>query len=163
MKTIDEVQKMLESALNDNMAKIKDRPIGTQYYNSVLGDTSFILAGLLELHLRETSADWNTERWMDDSLISEVSLKDGELSLSGTMIWGIGSDTEQWTEPFNFMILIKEGKVDINNYIFLFGDLDRLEVAYGNFRNNRDIWQCQDRNWRYTIDVRSGKVSFFGE
>lgn len=126
--------------------------MATKYYNEMLGDTSFILAGLLESHLNGEFDDWDKEKWMDDCLITNAEIDEGELSLSGVMIWGIESVTAQWTAPFFFKIELDEDRKDYFKYAFLFGDLDLPEIPYEYFRQNRNCWNSFERNWKYIIN-----------
>ena len=67
------------------------------------------------------------------------------------MIWGVNDTTEQWTEPFIFEIELTKDEVSYRDFTFLFGDLDNSEISYEDFRDNRDYWTDNNRNWKYII------------
>lgn len=134
MKSEEEIQTMLVSELQNNLNRIKSINKSLEYYNEILGDTSYLLAGLLEALLKNKFKDWNFRKWMDDSLITKISMNEDKLSIWGVMIWGLEGVTEQWTEPFYFEIELKQN--GFNKYIFLFSDLDNPEISYEDYRQN---------------------------
>lgn len=158
MKSLEEIEEMLKNELNQYMPIIKGITRPVTYFNQFIGNTSFLLVGLLEAHLRVCHDQWTPAKWMDDSLITDVKITDEILSIEGIAIWGIENDIDQWTEPLLFTVLLRNFTVDITNYSFLFGDTAEEEVSYGDFRFNRDIWTRSDRDWRYIVNVKSGKI-----
>jgi hypothetical protein len=123
----------------------------SDYYNDELGDTSFLLAGLLD-NLLKLRPDWDLRKWIDDSLVTELKLNQNLASISGVMIWGRRNVSEQWTSPFNFQIEFSVLNDRFVKYSFLFDDVDRREVSYEEFRSNRSCWAQSERNWKYVIN-----------
>jgi hypothetical protein len=154
MKSIEEIQVMLVNELWSCLDKIKPMKSGVDYYNEILGDTSFLLAGLLGalLKLRE---DWDSKKWLDDSLLTDVKLDKNRLSIWGVIIWGIENTTEQWTDPFYFGIELGNSESDFNEYTFLLGDLNKPEISYEEFGMNRNYWKQTERDWKYIINQKS--------
>jgi hypothetical protein len=155
MKSIGEIQVMLLSEIWSSIEKtIPVRP-NSGYFNEYLGDSSFLLAGLLEAHLLDRFTDWASGKWMDDSLLIDVSLVDSNLSICGVMIWGVTENTEQWTEPFSFIIRLNYDDLTFYEYTFLFGDLNKSEVSYGYFKSNTEHWSTIERDWKYIVNVKN--------
>jgi hypothetical protein len=71
MKSINEIQEMLVSELYKSYKDIKQGKNDSKYFNETLGDTSFLLAGLLNSHLEDK---FNGGKWIDDSLIETFKL-----------------------------------------------------------------------------------------
>lgn len=157
MKSLKEIEELLITELNKSISELGRVTSDRDYYNEMMGDTSFILVALLESHLRDRSEGWNGGKWMDDSLIEKVTLNKNRMIIEGIAIWGVADSTEQWTEPFYFEIETNEGAVDSAHYAFLFGDQDMNEVNYVYFRNNRGCWNRPDRNWRDVVYVKNDK------
>jgi hypothetical protein len=159
MKSAEEIQTILVSELQNSVDKIKAINRSFDYYNEILGATPYLLAGLLGILLKNKFKDWDSRKWMDDSLITKVRMNENKISIWGVMIWGLEDITEQWTEPFYFEIeLDKNG---FNKYIFLFSDLENPEITYEDFRQNRNYWGNEyfknnnwdpsEKNWKYII------------
>jgi len=165
MKSIDEIQKMLVSELWKSLERIRSINLNLDFYNKILGDTSFLLAGLLELLLKNKYHDWDSKKWIDDSLITKVKLINYSLSIWGVMIWGITSETEQWTEPFYFEIELDPKKMNFSSYTLLFCDVENPEITYENFKQRPDNWDNKlhkdnnldsiERNWKYIINIKN--------
>lgn len=154
MKSLEEFKEMLESDLNLSIPVIRNLTKPELYYNQYLDGVSYKLVALLEIHLRKDGNEWDSAKWMDDCLITDFWLTDGELSLGGIVIWGIGgTTTEQWTEPFFFEVALENYQVDFSRYLFLFGDIDKEAVSYTKFNKKRSIWDQDDRDWQYIIEV----------
>lgn len=162
MKSRDEILEMLVSEVYSHIDNINNDLI-LDYYNNVLGDTSFLLAGLLELLLEENFDNWNSTRWLDDSLLTKIKLDNHKLSIWGVMIWGIEDSTEQWTEPFYFELILNQELRSFVRCTFLFGDLSHPEITYETFNDNRgywdkkyylnDQWDMSERSWKYIINL----------
>lgn len=154
MKSVEEIQVMLIDELWNHLGEVKSNKSGSDY-NEVLGETSFLLAGLLGalLKLRD---DWELRRWLDDSLLSGVKLNQNRLSIWGVMIWGLENTTEQWTDPFYFEVELGNTKSDFKEYTFLLGDLNKPEVTYEEFSMNRNYWKQTERDWKYVINKKNG-------
>lgn len=126
------------------------------YYNEIFGDSSFLLAGLLASLLKHTG-DWESERWIDDSLFMKVELNQNRLLIWGVIIWGVEGTTDQWTDPFYFEIELGENKHCFNEYTFYFSDLEKPEISYEEFCAHGDYWKPFDEiNWKYVLNKRSG-------
>lgn len=154
MKSVKEIQRMLVEELWSHSSKFKSDDSELDYYNRTLGDTSFLLAGLLDTLLKSMDS-WDTKRWIDDALLTEVKWDDEKLSIEGVIIWGIEDSTDQWTEPFYFEIELTRIGQGFKEYTFLFGDLDKPEISYEDFNLNRSHWKYHKRNWKYEINRRS--------
>lgn len=165
MKSIDEIEEMLVTELHKNVDKLRDLRIISGNYNEVMGETSYMLAGLLESHLKKDFVDWDLKKWIDDCLLTMVKLSNQTLGMWGVMIWGMedSDGTEQFTEPFYYEIELTSSY--FKRYTFLFGDLDKREIPYSIFKFNREYWIKQgnknedwnpaERNWRYLINSKA--------
>lgn len=151
MKSSKEILGMLVHELLVHFEKAKYFNKNVRYFNEALGDTSFLLSGLLD-SLLQTKSGWDKSKWIDDSLITSVNQSDNKLILEGVMIWGKTDTTQQWTDPFCFeMDIIKKYK-DFNNFTFFFCDVDNREITYEEFIENRDYWVSSQRRWKYIIN-----------
>lgn len=153
MKSIVEIENMLIVELKECLHSISEN-VSLDYYNELLGDSSFLLAGLLESQLKKKFVDWNDKKWIDDSLLTKVKINKTKLSIWGIMIWGKEDTTEQWTEPFYFEITFSRNFEKFEQYSFLFGDLNEPAITYEEFSDNRDYWakNSVNRNWKYIIN-----------
>jgi aminoglycoside phosphotransferase (APT) family kinase protein len=125
----------------------------SDYHNKTLGDSSFLLAGLLGQLLKEVNSEWNEERWIDDSLIRNVFTDNEKLIIEGVMIWGEMDTTEQWVDFFYFDIELLRDKISYKEFTFLFCDLDFSKIKYEHFSNNRDYYRSgKNRKWKYVIN-----------
>lgn len=160
MKTVKELKKLLVSNIQESFENISN-VIDIKYYNKYLGDTSILLTSLLQEGLLEKT-DWEPSKWLDDSLLTKIITRKKYICIWGIAIWGKAGTLEQWTDPLYFEGEINKTEVDFNQYTFLFGDLDNLEISYTDFLQNRDVWDKKyyknaewdphERNWRYTIN-----------
>ena len=152
MKSIEEIQEMLISEFNCYFDIINSN-IKLDYYNEVLGDTSFLLAGLLSALLKKNQYGNWTHRWTDDTLLIDVKIYNKKLSIAGILIWGKMDTTEQWTDPFYFEAHLNLIDGSFKQYFFLLGDMEQPEVTYDYFNQHRDFWNnnLSNRKWRYTI------------
>ncbi|WP_271782406.1 hypothetical protein [Aquimarina algiphila] len=153
MKRLEEIELMLISEFKSNLDKIKILKPTSKYYNEILGDTSFLLAGLLNF-LLNSDEDWNPNKWIDDSLLTKVKLDENKLSIQGVMIWGLENITEQWTDPFYFEIKLNQDKPNFDEYTFLYCDLNRSEISYEDFNINPNYWKTKEIEWRYIINQK---------
>lgn len=160
MKSDQEIKKMIMEELrksSDAISKVEE----LEYYNKVLGDTSYLLSALLDLNLRR-SKHWDAEKWLDDSFLTKVSHTPREWHIWGVIIIGENGTTEQWTEPFYCFIKILENNTDVKQVHFLFGEENFMNVTYEEFNNNRRMfdrdfysdknWDPSERNWKYIIN-----------
>jgi hypothetical protein len=150
MKTLKEIITMLVSELIAQIDNIKSTK-ALVYYNEILGDTSFLLAGLLDLLMKKKFSDWDIQKWFDDCLITNVSIQSNMLKIDGVMIWGLNNTTEQWTEPFIFEIELLTEKSSYVDFTFSFGNLYFAEITYEKFVNEREYWVNKSNNWKYII------------
>ena len=151
MKSTKEILLMLIHELVNNLDRIKSINPIPMYYNEVLGNASFLMAGLLESLLRESSNEWDERKWIDDSLITDVIIRNSKLIIEGVMIWGKMDVTEQWTDPFSFEIELLRKNMSFKKFTFSFCDSEKPEITYGEFRNNRNYWTKGNRKWKYVI------------
>ena len=154
MKSVEKIKTMLVNELWSCLDKIESMKPREGYYNEILGDTSFLLTGLLG-NLLKIRDDWDSKKWLDDSLLTGVKLDKNKLSIWGVIIWGVENTTDQWTDPFYFEVDLGNCKTDLNEYTFLFGDLNKSEISYEEFKINRNYWEQPERNWKYIINQKS--------
>ena len=159
MKSSKELQSMLASEICNNLLALKEAK-NQANFNEIMGDSSFLLSGILEREL-ENNPKWNPNNWIDDSIIHKVKLKDSKIKIWGVIIWGKVSTTKQWTEPFysEFSLDCKYAK--LKELIILFGDEKVEEITYEEFAENRTFWdkdfysntnwKPSERNWKYRI------------
>lgn len=152
MKSTEEIQSMLVSELFKHIGDIESIERKQDYYNQILGDTSFLLAGLLETLLKMYSEDWDNIKWIDDSLITDIEIKNKKFCIWGIMIWGKEGTTEQWTDPFYFEIDLLLEERSFKRFTFLFCDLNNPEISYEYFKDNRNYWADRSRDWKYIIN-----------
>ena len=167
MKSVKKIQETLIHELCGALDNVVF-DVSLDYYNEPMGDTSFILAGYLQLLLREKFSDWSNEKWIDDSLLTKVELVGNKLSIWGVMIWGVENQTCQWTDPFYFEIVLNECCTSFIELKILFGDIDRLELRYSEFCLDRAFWDKNyysssswnpyERNWKYIICLTSADI-----
>ncbi len=160
MKSLEEIQGSLIEEIKSSIVNI---PINSKldYYNELLGDVSFLLAGYLHVQLKQNYKDWDSSKWIDDSLITKVNIDSGQYSFWGVMIWGVENTTEQWTDPFYFTVLF-EDKDYIPKCTLLFGDSNCAEITYEEFNSDRNYWDEDyysspdwhpyERDWKYIIN-----------
>jgi hypothetical protein len=150
---------MLVFELFNSLEKVRRINTKPQYYNDILGDTSFLLAGLLDSLLKRDYNDWDKDKWIDDSLLTSSVIENNTLTLGGVMIWGRDNTTEQWTDPFSFRIELFEKEKSYRELTLLFSDWDTPEITYEQFRDNRDCWAAfTDRNWKYIINIEKNAM-----
>lgn len=152
MKSKSDIEYMLFEELNFSVERINSIKKDESYYNHILGNTSFLLATLIELLLVERHFDWDNKKWMDDSLISDLIISENFLLLEGVMIWGGNDTTEQWTEPFKFIIKFNEKQHVTKDYTFYFSDKLKKEIPYSIFLEKRSYWKSIERDWKYIIN-----------
>ena len=143
--------KLLASEIGNYLDDVLFNNPKQNYYNEILGDTSFLLAGLLQSLLKQRENDWEKNRWIDDSLIPKVIMHNQEVCIEGVMIWGIEYITEQWTSPFSFNLKLIDDRSDFEKFTFLFYDSDQPEISYEIFKVERDFWNRRKKNWKYQI------------
>jgi hypothetical protein len=161
MKHLEEIQEMLISELCDSLDNLSSS-VELDYYNELMGDTSFLLAGYLQRQLSENFQDWDEKKWIDDSLLTKIKIDGNKLCIWGVMIWGVENLTEQWTEPFYFDVVLNESLTDFTKSTLLFGDANCLEITYEEFNQNRGFWDKGyysnnnwhqfERDWKYVIN-----------
>ena len=152
MKSLKKILVMLVCELVKHLNKIKSINQKLIYYNEILGDTSFLLAGLLESLLRKKYSEWDGRKWIDDSLITNVLIQNNKLKIDGIMIWGKKNTNEQWTDLFSFEMELLKDETNFKEFTFSFCDLDNPEITYEEFRDNRDYWASTNRNWKHVIN-----------
>jgi hypothetical protein len=154
MRPINEILIKLENEFIRHLGKINSIDKTLVYYNEMLGHTSILLAGLLESLLKKKFNDWDTNKWIDDSLISEVYYRNTEFIIEGVIIWGRkNTTTEQWVDPFSFKIEYLNNRFNFKKSIFKFCDLESHEISYEKYKEDRNFWKSKDRNWKYVIEL----------
>lgn len=108
-----------------------------RYYNELLDGASSILAALLEALLHEQDEEWAGAKWVDDSLLTQVSVDGDVVCIAGMMIWGRGGATEQWVDPFFFEISL----ADHSDYKCWLGDEKAEEVTYRYYSLHRERYE----------------------
>ena len=161
MKNVIDIQNMLVSELFNHIDNLRSNASKLGYYNEITGDTSMLLARLLDSLLRINFEDWNSKKWIDDSLLSKVKVKNNNISIWGVMIWGMDEVTDQWTDPFYFEIQLNERELTFFKYHFLFCDLNQGEISYEEFAKHRQYWtedyysnsawDVSEKDWNYII------------
>lgn len=151
MKSHNQIEKMLAEELLNCLSEPIQIIRKNGYYNESLGDTSFLLSGLLGC-LLEQYPEWEKEKWLDDSLITNIKSEDQNIILNGVIIWGRDNTTEEWTDPFCFSGDLDKTTQTFRRYTFLFGDLGKDEISYSEYKHNRDYWNGKEYNWRYIIN-----------
>ena len=150
MKSPQEIYKMLLNEIIENEHSILSADRNSIYFNQQAGDTSFLLAGLLDSLLKRDFEDWDKDRWIDDSLLMRIEIENKIAVIDGVMIWGIENSTGQWTDPFHFEMNFASN-LSHHSVTFLFADLDNPELTYEEFSHDRQHWNPRDRNWRFII------------
>lgn len=163
MKSSNQLQKMLSSELCDSLDTI-EKNIGLDCYNELLGDTSFLLAGILENELKN-NPEWSSLKWLDDSLIHKINIERKKVQLWGVMIWGKDGTTKQWTDPFFCEFYINCKQQEIQKLIVLFGDEKIEAITYQQFAENRtywdknyysnEQWDPSEREWKFIISAKN--------
>jgi hypothetical protein len=163
MKQIDELESMLVKEISKSIRDMNPN-LNLDYYNEVMGDTSFLLASVLENYLKKR-CDWNLDKWIDDSLLTRVRVNKNIVSIWGVMIWGKKGYSEQWVAPFYFEITLNNDCNDFIKFNFLYEEDTSNETTYEHFNKNRDMWdKCVyltehwnpfERSWKYMLDSNS--------
>lgn len=150
MKSISELEHMLAAELSPFTTGVRSITRVSKYYNEPLGDISFILGGMLKAHLKEKHSEWFVHgKWIDDTLIEAFKYNHAMIEMSGVVIWGVGGNTEQWTDPFRIVIEFLDG--GIARYSILFGDVSRASLKFTDFKYNREYWKGSEIDWDYII------------
>ncbi len=165
MKSSRELQSMLVSEICNNYLVIKERRV-LDCYNEIMGDSSFLLSGILEREL-ENDVNWNPGNWIDDSLIHKVNVEGCKIEVWGVMIWGKDGTNKQWTEPFYCEFTIDCKSIKLRELTILFGDESIDEITYEEFAENRAFWdrafysdafwKPSERVWKYIIHSKEMK------
>lgn len=152
MKPVQEIENMLITELESSLHEIMTNDRAMNYYNELLGDTSFLLAGLLDSNLHSKfSNEWNDDFWIDDSLLTNVELNEQRLFINGVMIWGCLGVSEQWVDPFCFDIALNQTAENFGRYTFKFKDQKKKEISYTQFNHERHYWDKLPNKWKYII------------
>lgn len=161
MKSPKEIMRMLVPELFRHLDRIDLNSRRPVYYNDILGDTSFLFAGLLEGLLKKNLIEWDRAKWIDDSIITNLLVKDTEVKIDGVVIFGERNTTEQWTEPFSFWVDLDRQRDTFRDFIISFGDLDSPAITYERFKAHPNHWASNSRNWKYIIPFRNVSNYFF--
>lgn len=149
------------NAVRDELSAHLDRGLwagnGLHLYNKALGDTSFLLAGLLDALLKERVPEWDSDvKWLDDCLITALTIDGKKILLYGVMIWGKQGTTSQWIDPFTFEL---EPLFDADasiSYRFRFCDSERPTLTYEEYKKeSASVADWESIGWKYIVE--SGK------
>ncbi|KUY19861.1 hypothetical protein BAZ12_03725 [Elizabethkingia miricola] len=152
MKSSQEILEMLTHELTIKLNNIEFKNSLSKYYNDTLGDSSFLLAGLLESILKANYEEWsNMNKWIDDSLIMSINTQNERLTIQGIMILGEIDTTQQWIAPFLFSVELFQSKINSKKFTFLFSDSDSYDITYEEF-NNHNYQINSDIEWKYIIN-----------
>lgn len=151
MKSAGEIFELLIQELSTYQKKSESSTVTLDYLNEVLGDTSFLLAGLLESIIRNNEVEWGKDKWIDDSLLIKANFTKENLIVEGFMIWGDMKSTNQWVDPFTFQIGKFSNGSFSNEFTFFFCDLDKPEISYEKYKNERNYWSTVKRKWKYIL------------
>jgi hypothetical protein len=167
MKSLEEIQEMLLAELCNSLDKIRINS-NLEYYNEILGDSSFLLARFLELQLQLNSVNWDSKKWIDDSLLTNVVLENDVLFIVGVIIFGKQNTTAQWTEPFCFELKFNQDFTDFIQLAFFYSDIETVALSYVEFNRNRKFWNKEYfinnkwnpliRNWKYIITCKKNPL-----
>lgn len=159
MKPITEIREMLFRELE----KVRRNKLSIEnecYDVSTIGDTSALISGLLQAHLSKES-EWSAERWIDDIVISKLSLNENVITVWGVVIWGIFGMNKQWTEPVFCKISMNNAWSHIAAYELFFGDQNTSELLYEDYSKDKgywdgnyytdNSWNPQERSWKFFI------------
>lgn len=152
MKSTNEIILMLADELTNHLHQIKSIDERPKYYNGLLGDTSFLLAGLLFSILKRKYTEWKYDKWIDDSLLTNVVIEESNLIIDGMIIFGRAGVNKQWVDYFSFKVDVFKGHVNLNKFSFLFGLVDSPEISYEDFKNNRELHIVCNKKWKYRLD-----------
>ena len=154
MKSASEILKMLVNELLVHIESGGRIEKNQGFYNQALGDTSFLLAGLLEVLLKENLREWDSEtNWLDDTLITSVRLLENKLILAGVVIWGTQGTTEQWVDPFSFeMYPLLDGDRK-RHFKFSFCNDKKSAITYHDYMAKPSLKENEENiSWTYTLD-----------
>jgi hypothetical protein len=152
MKSIVEIQDSLFKEVVKYIERSTTDSVEEGYFNRIAGDISFLLAALLNSFMKIKYEDWISEKWLDDSLIHGINFEGNRLQIWGVMIWGRHNTTEQWTDPFLFEIELNKDRLDFKSISFWFCDLLDPELTFERFVENRNYYNFDRINWKYTIE-----------
>ena len=90
---------------------------------------------------------------IDDSLITDIRVKESWLTMEGIIIFGRQVSNQQWVAPFVFKTnLVEEMRIDTSSFSFLFGTTDDHYLTYENFIGRSKIFDIPSNNdWKYEI------------
>lgn len=152
MKSIEDLEIILVDELIEHLKNITSIELNNkEYYNSILGDTSSILAALLWSHLKKDFTEWYKSKWIDDSLLIDVKCKSNTLFIDGVMIWGIRTSTQQWVDLFQFQAKLIQK--NLAKYKIMFCDIgEHKTITYEEFKKNRFYQYSSHKDWKYIVE-----------
>lgn len=163
VKSIKEIETMLTSDLCVNADKVDCSDDGQLYYSILMGDVSFVLAGLLHQHLKAPRFDWCKKKWIDDCLLLKCARNKNGIDIFGSAIWGREGVNSQWVELFFFNAELDCDRKVLLDYVIMFGDASRAELKYEDFLQHRECWSADyysdsdwdpySKEWRYVIGL----------
>jgi hypothetical protein len=154
MKSVNELQLLLKFELVKHYDAIKTGDNHSLYQNSLLGNTSILLAGLLGLLMKEHYPEWCKNRWVDDCLISSSNVKLGRIIMEGVVIVGSYHSTEQWTSAFQFELDEHDPKLNNTVFRFKFCNVQIPELSYDKFKKDRIFWKRINNDFKFEIETK---------
>lgn len=139
MKSIEELSKILVDELMINLLNKDKELLKDVYYNEVMGSTSSLLSVILERILRNEKNDWIHDKWIDDSLLTNINKKRNKITIDGIMIWG-HSSKEQFIDLFSFTINLLPKINSFSTLKYFFIDATHNTVNYNRFRQKREFY-----------------------
>lgn len=132
------------------------------YFNSTSGNISILLTSILEKNLLSIE-DSDSDKWLDDMLLSRVVIVGLKIKIWGITIWGKSSTTKQWTDPVYIEINLNEDWTKITKMKFLYQDKEVKELDYMHYRKKRGFWDKEyysdhtwiykERDWKYKFKL----------
>ena len=151
MKSREKLLKLLIEELLSNMDSGSWRNKKGEFYNEFLGDSSAILAGVLNALLGDETISWDSDaKWLDDCLITRLFLEDDDvLRLRGVVIWGKRNTTEQWVDSFAFEVQPLHTNVGKRRFRFWFCDKSDTKRTYEEFKQRSPYTFSNIPEWKY--------------
>lgn len=152
MKSAGEILDMLKGELirrsNASGSNSKSR-----YMNQYLGDTSFLLARLLQQLLQANFSEWKPGKWIDDSFIRDFFYKNRRFFIKGDIVWA-NDATDQWVSAFAFELELSTDEANVKDFVFYFVEQENPEMMYEEYENRRNFWSRPINNWKYVITLQ---------
>ncbi|MCL9806904.1 hypothetical protein NAT51_15315 [Flavobacterium amniphilum] len=119
------------------------------FYNEFLEDIPVIISYIIENILIDFLI-WGNDEWVDDSLITQCSLNEDKIIISGFLIFGKSKINNQWVEPFYAEIFIKnkdENEYEIHLNI---ADVEKNSLTYSDFKKKNN-YSLSSIKWKHKL------------